>query len=131
MAIKNDYAPGQCNIGIAEIRRRRRGGWAAAGLFVVATAALAIGGAAPIWYLLLFIPALAAAVGFLQAAFRFCVYFGFSAIFNFAEIGQTARVVDPDARRRDRGQAAKVLALSAVVAALVALAAYAIAAAAA
>lgn len=127
MTLKTDYAPGVCNIGAAEIRRRMRAGWAGAGVFVVAFAALLIGDAAPAWHLLLFLPAFAAAIGFVQARSRFCVYFGFASLFNFSELGQEARIVDPEARRRDRAQATRLLSTSGLLAAIAALVAYGVA----
>ena len=47
MAIKTDYAPGRCNIGTAEIRRRRLSGWVGLGLFVAVVAALLLMKASP------------------------------------------------------------------------------------
>jgi len=129
MALPNDYAPGRCNIGPAEIRRRRMGGWAGVALTAAALAALILTGALPAWYLLLFLPALAASVGFVQAAFRFCVYFGFTSLFNFSEIGQEARVADADSRRRDRAQAWKLLGYSSLIAGAFAVSAFAVASA--
>ncbi len=129
MAIKNDYAPGRCNIGAAEIRKRRLGGWFGIGLFAVALAALIVTGAAPEWYLALFLPAMTAATGLMQASARFCIYFGFRSLFNFAELGQEARVVDAAARRMDRVRAMRLLGQSAVLAAAITLIAFAVAAA--
>jgi hypothetical protein len=129
MAIQNDYAPGRCNIGSAEIRRRRRGGWIGIGLFAVSLAVLILTDAASAWYLLLFLPAMAATTGFMQAASRFCIYFGFSSMFNFAELGQEARVVNAEARQKDRARAMRLLGQSAVLAAVIALAVFVVAAA--
>lgn len=127
MALKNDYVPGSCNIGAAEMSRRMRAGWAGAGLFAVVFVGLLIGGAAPAWHLFLFLPAFAAAIGFVQARSRFCVYFGFASLFNFSDLGQEARVVDAEARRRDRAQATRLLAISSLIAAVAAAAAYGVA----
>jgi hypothetical protein len=89
-----DYRPGVCNIGPAEIARRRRAGHtgliAAIGLFI---ALMAIG--APDWTrILVAIPAIGAASGYLQAHFRFCAGFGAAGVFNFGELGPTERVAD-------------------------------------
>jgi hypothetical protein len=129
MAIKNDYSAGRCNIGAAEIRRRRLGGWFGVGLFAAALAALIVTGAAPAWYLSLFLPAVAATTGFMQASARFCIYFGLRSRFNFAELGQAARVVDAEARSKDRRRAVRLLGQAALLAAAIALSAFAVAAA--
>jgi hypothetical protein len=72
---------------------------------------------------------MATTTGFMQAASRFCIYFGFSSMFNFAELGQEARVVDAEARRKDRARAMRLLGQSAVLAAVIALAVFVVAAA--
>ena len=127
MALKNDYLPGSCNIGPAEIRRRVRAGWAGAALTAIACAGLLIADVEPAWHLVLFLPALAAAIGFVQARNRFCVYFGFAALFNFSDLGQQAKIVDRDARQRDRAQAWRLLAVSVLIASAFSIAAFGVA----
>jgi hypothetical protein len=92
-------------------------------------AALIVAGTAPAWYLLLFLPAVVATTGFMQASARFCIYFGFRSLFNFAELGQEARVTGADARRKDRARAMRLLGQSSLLAAAIALVAFALAAA--
>lgn len=102
------YQPGTCNIGAPEIARRRRAGHIAlAAAFVLLVVLVAIG-APPLTRLLLVLPAAAAASGYLQAHFRFCAGFGSRGIYNFGDVGTTQEVVDPDARRRDRGRARQI-----------------------
>ena len=127
MAMKNDYVPGGCNIGAAEIQRRLRAGRAGVAVFSVAFAGLLIGGAEPALHLLLFLPALVGAIGFVQARARFCVYFGFASLFSFSDLGQQARIVDDEARRRDWTMAWRPLARSSFIAAIAALAAFGLA----
>ena len=43
---------------------------------------------------------------YLQAWLRFCAGFGARGVFNFADLGRTDPVVDPEARARDRAMAA-------------------------
>ena len=129
MTVSSDYAPGACNIGAAEIRRRRLAGWAGLALFAAGWAAILLADAEAWWALLLFVPALGAASGFVQAAYRFCFYFGFSSLFNFGEIGREARVADRESQIRDRKQAWRVMSVSVLAAAAATLIAYAITAA--
>ncbi len=124
MIATTHYRPGACNIGDAEIRRRKQFGWAGFVVLIAAWAGLAIAGARPEWYFVLFIPAIAAAAGFAQAAYRFCFYFGFASMFNFGEAGQHARVAGADARRKDRRRALWVLTISALIALGLTLIAY-------
>jgi hypothetical protein len=117
------YRPGVCNIGPAEIARRRRAGHLgvamAIGLLIVL---LAIDAPTP-FRLLVFLPAAGAASGYLQAIFRFCAGFGSRGVFNFGEVGRTETVVAADARARDRAMAARIGVASALVGAVVAIAA--------
>jgi hypothetical protein len=103
-----EYQPGVCNIGPAEMARRRRAGHtgllAAIGLFV---ALVAIG--APDWTrILVAIPAIGAASGYIQAHLKFCAGFGAAGVFNFGELGPTERVADDADRGRDRARAFQI-----------------------
>ena len=107
-----DYQPGVCNIGPAEIARRRRAGHiglvAALALFAVLAAI-----DAPDWTrLLVAIPAIGAASGYIQARLKFCAGFGSRGIFNFGDVGPTERVADDEDRARDRARARQIGAAS-------------------
>lgn len=103
-----DYQPGVCNIGPEEIRRRRRAGHiglvAATGLLVGLVAA----GAPPPARLLVAVPAVMSASGYLQARFKFCAGFGSRGVFNFGAIGETHDVIDAEARALDRSRARQI-----------------------
>ena len=115
------YRAGACNIGPAEIRRRQRAGIAAA----IATVVLALGlvaTGAPTWArLLIFFPAAVAAVGFLQARFRFCVAFALQGVRNFGPVGRADSVADAGDHRADLVAAAKLVGLSLLVGAVVSI----------
>jgi hypothetical protein len=102
------YRPGSCNIGPEEIARRRLAGHiglaAATGLFVVLMAA----GVPSLARIVVALPAAAAASGYLQAWLKFCAAFGSRGVFNFGRLGELQRVVDDDARRRDRARANRI-----------------------
>ncbi len=125
MTIRTDYSPGVCNIGSAEIRRRRFLGAACLGAAILLGVALVLADAAPGWFLVLVVPAFGSALGFVQAAFGFCIYFGLSARFNLGGAGAMARIANPASRRTDRAASLRLLALSALIATVVALGAYA------
>ena len=103
-----EYQPGVCNIGPAEIARRRRAGHtgliAAIGRFV----ALVAVGAADWTRIVVAIPAIGAASGYLQAHFKFCAGFGAAGVFNFGELGPTERVANDADRARDRMRALQI-----------------------
>ena len=131
MATSNEYIPGVCNIGRAEVRQRKLIGWIALAVTAGAWLALAILDVAPAWRLTFFVPASIAATGFLQAAWHFCATFGVLGLSNFGpNVGKTDSVLHKDNveqaefRRQDRRTALKIIALSALAGAAVALAAY-------
>ena len=124
MSETGHYVPGTCNIGAAEIERRLRAGWAGVTVFSLILLFLMTSKSAPGWYLVLFLPGLAAAAGFVQAHYRFCFYFGFSSLFNFDQAGARHHVEDHDARRQDRAKARRLLAVSTLIALVVTLVAY-------
>ncbi len=121
------YQPGVCNIGPAEIRARRRSGHIGLALTVVGLAVLvALDVPAP-WRLVLFLPAAAAASGYLQAAFHFCANFGMRGVFNFGgRLGQVETIEEAEARAADRRKALQIIGLSALIGLAVAIGAAAL-----
>ena len=87
----NHYIPGVCNIGKEETQRRIKAGWSGLILTIITATLLLWLGADRSWRLLIFIPAIMGATGFIQAYSKFCVYFGFGHIFNFGETGKSSQ----------------------------------------
>ncbi len=98
------YAPGACNIGPAEIRRRQRAGIAGVGAAVVLGILLLVVDAPSVARWLVAIPLSAGIVGFAQAHFRFCAAYGLMGVRNFGSLG-TTEAVEPDAVAADRRRA--------------------------
>jgi hypothetical protein len=102
------YQPGVCNIGPAEIRRRRRTGHVG----LVATLALLVVliaiDAPPLSRLLVGIPAMLSASGYLQAWLKFCAGFAQIGVYNFGDRGEMQKVVDPEAHRRDLARGRRI-----------------------
>jgi hypothetical protein len=117
----DQYMPGACNIGPAEIARRRRAGHAGLIATVVLLAVLLALGAAPAWRLLLALPASLAAAGYLQAWLRFCANFGYRGVYNFGALGREERVAGDAARAQDRRRALLVGAAAGAIGLAVAL----------
>jgi hypothetical protein len=122
----DQYVPGDCNIGPAEIALRRRAGHA--GLVVTAAlgAALLRSDLPRAWRLTLAVPAAGAASGYLQARERFCADFGWRGVYNFDRRGQEQPVAADQALAQDRRKAMRIAAASAAIGAGVALAAMAL-----
>lgn len=80
---------------------------------------------AKIWRLVIFIPAMMTAVGFLQARMHFCANFGLRGVFNFGpEVGKVEYLELPEFKAMDRRKALQIIAYSAAVGAVVAVLAY-------
>lgn len=121
---KNQYVPGVCNIGSAEIEKRKQAGWAGLAAIVVLWGIFMYLSVVPAWRLLLFFPAMISATGFLQAYMRFCAYFGFASLFNFADVGKTDTVRQTEFRAQDRRKAWQIVIYSMLIGITVALLAY-------
>jgi hypothetical protein len=117
----DQYVPGSCNIGPAEIALRRRAGHA--GLVVTGAlgAALLRSDLPRAWRLTLAVPAAGAASGYLQARERFCADFGWRGVYNFDRRGQEQPVAGDQALAQDRRKALRIAAASAAVGVGVAL----------
>jgi hypothetical protein len=111
----DQYLPGTCNIGPAEIALRKRVGHAGLVATAVLAAVLVLLDATPVWRLTLGLPAALAAAGYLQAWLRFCANFGFRGVYNFEALGHEERVAAEEARAQDRRRALVVAAGSALV----------------
>ena len=117
----DQYVPGRCNNGPAEIALRRRAGHA--GLVVTAAlgAALLRSDLPRAWRLTLAVPAAGAASGYLQAHERFCADFGWRGVYNFDRRGQEQPVAGDNALAQDRRKAMRIAAASAAIGVGVAL----------
>jgi hypothetical protein len=121
----NEYVPGVCNIGPAEIALRRRFGWIGLGATALLWVALALLGANPYGRLIIALPAMLAAIGFLQAHFHFCAGFGLRGLKNFGpKAGKGDTVMQAEFRKQDRSRALQIIAYSIVLGVAAALAAY-------
>jgi hypothetical protein len=117
------YIPGVCNIGPAERARRRQSGLLAAAVTIALLMILMAIHTPTSWRLLIFLPATAAASGYLQSAFHFCAGFGMRGLYNVVNsAGITNDVQSEEFRRKDRSKALTIVAYSALVGAAVAVA---------
>ena len=124
MSTQNQYIPGVCNIGPAEIKKRKQAGW----IGLIATVmfwVLFIWFDIPrVWKFTLFFPAMMSAVGFLQAYMHFCVYFGFASLFNFSNVGKTDTVQQAEFRAKDRRKAWQIIIYAILIGLVVTFIAY-------
>jgi len=107
------YIPGVCNIGPAERAKRRQSGYIGLLAAVILLVTLLAIGAPRGWRLLLILPLAAAASGFLQNWFHFCLGFGFKGLYNVVNsAGTTDSVTQAEYRAKDKKKAASILWLS-------------------
>jgi len=112
----SEYVPGRCNIGRQERRRRYR--IAAIGFVVAAlyVAWVALSDAPAVLAVGVFAPLAVAVEWYVQGREAFCVRLAARGRYSVED--ETGRVESEDARRTDRQYAAKLTALSLLVAAL-------------
>ena len=123
MTARQEYVPGVCNIGPAEMRRRRQSGWTGLCATAVLWALFAVLRVPAPWRLLLFFPAMLGAAGFLQAAFHFCAAFGLRGVINLGpEAGRTETVEQAGYRKKDAAKARLIGLYAALIAMAVAAA---------
>ena len=115
----DQYVPGTCNIGPAEIARRRKAGHVGALLSLGLLTALVAIDAPPLARLTLILPAMVSASGYLQAHFKFCAAYGSQGVFNFGRAGATEAVADADAQARDRRRSRQIGLMSFAIGSLV------------
>jgi len=116
MATKQEYIPGVCNIGPAEINKRRQSGWFGLGATILLWVAFWVFRVPAIWRLLLFFPAAMSATGFLQAALHFCAGFGMLGVFNFgSEVGKTETIEQAEFRHKDKRKALLIIFYSVMI----------------
>ena len=121
----NEYIPGVCNIGPAEMKARRISGWVSVGLTAALWTVFVAFQTPPVWRLLLFFPASGAATGFLHSAMHFCVGFGMKGVFNFGpQVGKMDSVEQKEFRAQDRKKAYLIILYAAAIGLVVALAGY-------
>ncbi len=123
--VEDKYIPGVCNIGKSEIKRRKQAGWSGLIITVILLGLLVYFDAPRPWRLVIFIPAMMAAIGFLQARMHFCAYFGMHGVFNFGpDIGKTDTVEQAEFRAMDRRKAWRIITYSAIIGAVAAIISY-------
>lgn len=116
------YIPGVCNIGPAEIKLRKLTGTIGLSVTIVLFAVFLVGNFSPFWRLLLFIPATAGAVGYLQAKLHFCVRFGTTGLFNVSSgLDKRESVENAEYRRKDQRKAIMIMSISAAIGLVVAV----------
>jgi hypothetical protein len=103
------YVPGVCNINYKEIAYRRNVGHVGAAITVAVLAALMGLGLSSYLRLAIFLPALLAAAGYVQARQRFCVGYSAAGQHNAEEGSTTAvTVTDKDAIAKDKAKQSKM-----------------------
>ena len=118
------YIPGVCNIGHTEVKKRRILGWIGLAATVALWGTFIILKPPAPWRLVLFVPAMLAALGFLQAAWRVCVMYGLSGEYKVGSGGKRGLVELADDRRQDRRTSLRIIGYSLLIALVVTAAAY-------
>ena len=106
---QSQYQPGVCNIGGAEVQRRKQVALFGSALFLAYAIFAFYTDMNPRSAALAFLPALIAAVGYVQSRKKFCFAFGLMGTFNFGNLGKLSKVATPEAIAADRAMALKII----------------------
>ena len=110
------YTPGVCNIGPAERKQRLNIGWLGLGLIFVTLAAFVIFSVPDPWRVLVAIPAVLGANGFLQYRMHFCVNFAMRGLYNLGDaLHAEENVVDAEMRKADQRKGLQIIGLSLLI----------------
>ena len=120
-AKETEYIPGVCNINKAEIAKRRMVGHVGLAIFVIALLALLVGDVNRWYRIILFLPSLMSASGYLQARNQFCTGYARAGKQNAAPGSTTASVVNDEAARANDKSKAKSMNLQVIYIALIVL----------
>jgi hypothetical protein len=99
------YAPGVCNIGREEIRKRKVTGWIGLACVVGCIVVFEIVNVPGAYRLLVALPAAVCIAGFLQARDRFCLRYGLTGVSSTEGMRDDVPVMDMNDRNHDRKKA--------------------------
>lgn len=106
---EEQYIPGNCNLGKAEINRRYRIGYIGLALTILTILILYFADASRIWRLLIFLPVFYGVSGFIQASKKFCYIYGFRQVFSLEGIRSFKKINDQDSIQADRRTAMRIV----------------------
>jgi len=107
MNTSENYQPGSCNIGEAEIRQRKRIGMV--GLIITSVLIFFhlifsfVPDYSPFWGIFIFPSSLVMTIGLVQAKERFCAAYGLTNKYNLSEkLNLTLKVTDENSKTKDK-----------------------------
>lgn len=113
------YQPGVCNIGPEEIKRRINAGHFGAILTILLLIIFILADVPKGYRLLIAIPAMMSAIGYIQASMRFCAHFGLNSIFNFSKLGEHTKIEDKNFQLLDKRKAYQIITYSFLIGLLI------------
>jgi predicted nucleic acid-binding Zn ribbon protein len=118
--VKASYIPGVCNINYEEIAQRRKAGHLGLAIFVVVFIVLLFVNVSHLYRVVLFLPALLGAIGYLQARNHFCVGYAGAGLENATEGSKKASAIaDKEALAKDKKKARSINAQAVLIAAII------------
>ena len=103
------YIPGNCNIGSAEIRRRYRIGYIGLVLTILWIVIISLFHLPSYMKLLIFLPLYYSLSGFIQARYKFCYVYGWQGLSSIAGRKTFARTKDQEALAKDKKLSRKII----------------------
>ena len=116
---KEQYIPGNCNLGKAEINKRYRIGFFGLAIAIFLVILFHFTDAPRIWRLFIFFPVFYGVSGFIQAAKKFCYIYGFRQVFSLEGIRSFSKIKNEDFVKADQRMAMKIVIVVFVTSAVV------------
>ena len=120
---ENKYIPGVCNIGREEIKQRKIVGLIGLIATIIIFFLLSYFNASISLKLLVIIPAAVSSMGFLQARVHFCVFYGWTSLYNFDSLGKKNKVEKDEYRILDKKKSLRIMIYSLLIGLIIAIAA--------
>ena len=120
---ENKYIPGVCNIGREEIKQRKIVGLIGLIATIIIFFLLSYFNASISLKLLVIIPAAVSSMGFLQARVHFCVFYGWTSLYNFDSLGKKNKVEKDEYRILVKKKSLRIMIYSLLIGLIIAIAA--------
>lgn len=109
---KDQYTPGNCNIGMQEVCIRKKFIWLFAPLTIFFTiTCLYYCHSLFLWFLLV-ISSFSLIVLYLEIKYKFCILFGFFSLYNFHRLGNLHEVKNRESINKDRHRVLEIVLIS-------------------
>lgn len=111
---KDQYVPGECNIGLHEVNIRKKFIWLFAPLTIVFSIACLYHCHSVLLWIMLVVSSFSLIVLYLEIKYKFCILFGFFSLYNFGRLGNLHEVKNQESICKDRSRVLGIILIAGV-----------------